>query len=112
LYRLEFTGPALADVKALPKNTRNSLKKALAQQLARYPESCSGELEEPLAGFRSFHWRRHRVVFKLFADRELIAIVGVGERSPQSVANIYRRLEELAARGKLAEAVLAVLRQR
>jgi len=87
LFRLYFTGDGMADVKALPKNTRNSLKKLLIQRLASDP-----------------------LVFKVYEELGAIAIVGVGERQPQSASNIHRRLERLAAQGKLAESVLATLR--
>ncbi len=110
MYVIKFTDGGLADVKALPKNVRNSLQTVLLQKLAPDPVRHSTELREPLQGFRSLHWRKYRVVFKIFEELKIIAMAGIGERSPQSRLNIYRRLEELAAKGKLAESVLSTLR--
>ena len=110
MYRLYFTGDGMADVKALPENTRNSLKKPLIQRLASDPHRHSTGLKSPLEAFRSLHWKKYRIVFKVYAELGAIAIVGVGERQPQSASNIHRRLERLAAQGKLAESVLATLR--
>ena len=109
MYSLKFTDSGHADVRALSKDRRNSLKKALSD-LARSPVSRSTELHGPLSGFRSFHWRRYRIVFRIFEAQKVVAVVGIGERDPQSASNIYRRLEALAASGELAESILTTLR--
>jgi mRNA-degrading endonuclease RelE of RelBE toxin-antitoxin system len=110
LYQLYFTEDGMADVKALPKNSRNSLKRLLIQKLASEPQRHSTELRSPLGAFRSLHWKKYRIVFKVYEELKAVAVVGVGEREPRSASNIYRRLERLAAQGKLAESVLATLR--
>jgi len=110
VFVIKFTEDALADVKALPKNVRNSLKREFQRVLARDPYGCSLELREPLEGWWSFHWKKYRIVFKVYDDSRIIAVGGVGERAPRSRSDIYRRLEVLAAEGKLAAKVLAVLR--
>ena len=110
MYTLKLTEHGLADVKALPKNVRNSLKKALQQKIAVDPEFHSIALRQPLNDLRSFHWGRYRVIFKVVEELSTVVIAGVGERSPQSRSNIYRRLEALAAKGRLAEGILATLR--
>ena len=111
MYELKFTAAAVADVKALPRKLKAPLKRALRQKLARDPAGCACELTEPLSGFRSFHWRDYRVVFRIFEEQKMLAVVGIGERAPQSRSNLYRRLEALAEQGKLAADVLAVLRK-
>lgn len=110
MFSIKFTDDALADVKILPKNVRNSLKRVLLKRVAVDPYGSSLELSEPLQGWRSFHWGKYRVVFKIFDEVATIAIAGVGERLPQSRSDVYRRLEGLAAQGRLAESVLRILR--
>ncbi len=110
MYVLKFTQDGLADVKALPKNVKNALKKELQQKVAIDPYGCSIELEEPLKGWRSFHWRNYRIVFKVYDDAKAVAIAGVGVRLPRSKSDIYRKLETLASEGKLAENILRLLR--
>ncbi len=110
MYVLRFTEDGLADIKGLPKSVKNSLKKALVKELAADPYGCSVELVEPLKGWRSFHGGKYRVVFKVYEDSRAIAIAGVGRRLPQSRSDIYRRLETLAAEGKLAENILRLFR--
>ena len=109
-YEIRFTDDGLRDVKALPKNAKNSLQKALREKVATDPEACSEELREPLAGLRSFHFGKYRVVFKFYADSHAIAILGIGQHSRGGKEDIYKRLEVLASQGKLAEHILHTLR--
>jgi len=102
VFALCFTEDAVRDVEALHKAVRNSLRKAIAQTLASDPARHSIQLKPPLEQFRSFHWRQYRVVFKLYPNRRMVAVVGLGERAAQSASNVYRRLEALARQGRLA----------
>jgi mRNA-degrading endonuclease RelE of RelBE toxin-antitoxin system len=110
MYQIQFTDDGLRDVKALPKNVRNSLSKELRNKLAKDPEGCSAKLREPLAGWRSFHSGKYRVIFKLYKDLKLIAVAGIGAHSSQATQDIYRKLELLAKKGRLAADILATLR--
>ena len=111
MYAAKFTNDALADIKGLPKNIKNSLKKQFREKLCQAPEQHSTELSGPLSGWRSFTWRKYRVVFKIYDDIKAIGVVGVGKRLPSSKSDIYRKLEALAAEGKLAERILQSLRR-
>ena len=111
MYVLKFTGDAVADIKSvIPKHLRGPLKKELLDKVAPDPLGCSHELQGLLQGYRSFTWQQYRVVYRVFDDLLAIAVVGVGLRSPQSVENIYRKLEVLARTGELAQGVLFSLR--
>ena len=110
MYRIGFTAEAHSDIKALPKNVRNSLKKKI-QKLAADPIGPSLELREPLQGWRSYHWRNYRILFMVLEGLETIAISAVGKRLPGAQADIYRQLERLAREGKLAERLLEILRE-
>jgi mRNA-degrading endonuclease RelE of RelBE toxin-antitoxin system len=109
-YKIQFTADGLKDARSLPKGSRNSLAKELKNKLAKDPLSCSEELREPLAGWRSFHYGKYRVIFKLYPKMRLIAVAGIGQHSSQATQDIYRKLELLAKRGRLAEDILAALR--
>lgn len=108
-YRIQFTSDGLKDAKALPKNARNSLAKEFRNKLATDPAGCSEQLREPLAGWRSFHSGKYRVIFKLYKDFKIVAVAGIGKHSPQASQDIYRKLELLAKSGRLAEGILATL---
>jgi mRNA-degrading endonuclease RelE of RelBE toxin-antitoxin system len=111
VYALKFTSSAVADIKTvIAKSLKGPLRKALLEKVEVDPLGCSHELQRELAGYRSFTWQKHRIVYKVFDDLKAIAVVGVGLRSPQSAENIYRKLETLARTGELAQGVLFSLR--
>jgi mRNA-degrading endonuclease RelE of RelBE toxin-antitoxin system len=109
-YGIQFTADGLQDAKALPKNGKNSLVRELRNKLAKDPAGCSEQLREPLTGWRSSHSGKYRVIFKLYEDLRIIAVAGIGKHSVQPAHDIYRRLELVAKRGRLAESILATLR--
>lgn len=109
-YKIQFTADGLKDAKHLPKGVRNALAKELRNKLAKSPLICSQELRKPLAGWRSFHCGKYRVIFKLYEEMKLIAVAGIGEHSSQPTQDIYRKLELLAKRGRLADDILVALR--
>ena len=110
MYIAQFTPEAVEDIRKLPKNVRNALKKAFEETLLKDPVGCSAELTEPLAGFRSFHFRNYRVIYRVYEDLSAIAIVGIGEKSSNPHSDVYKKLENLATTGKLADTVLKTLR--
>ena len=110
MYVAKFTPQAVADIRRLPKNTRTSLKKEFEKTILKDPSGCSEGLTEPLADFRSFHFREYRIVYRIYEDRNAIAVVGVGKKTPDPSSDVYKRLENLASSGKLADAVLRTLR--
>ena len=109
MYDVRFTAEAHADIKALPKNVKNSLQKEI-RKLAADPIGPSLELREPLQGWRSHLWRNYRIVFMVLEDLETIVIAAVGKRLPGAQTDVYRQLERLAREGKLAEQLLKAFR--
>jgi mRNA-degrading endonuclease RelE of RelBE toxin-antitoxin system len=111
VYRSLFTTDALRDVKNLPKNVRNSLKKEFKKKIHVDPIGCSEPLTGQLEEFRSFHHGDYRVVYRVFAELGAVSVVGIGRKDADHQAEIYKELEALAQKGKLAEAVLRSLRR-
>jgi addiction module RelE/StbE family toxin len=110
VFEAKFTADAKQDVRALPKNIRNSLREKLETVVCVNPETCAEELSGPLAGFRSYHCKDYRIIYKVFPETEQIAIVGIGKKDADHHAEIYKQLENLAAAGKLATEVLSNIR--
>jgi len=109
LFRSYFTAGALPDIKALPKNVRNSFKKEFQKKIHIDPIACSEPLTGPLEDFRSFHHREYRVVYRVFDALRAVSVVGIGKKDEAHQSEIYKKLEALAEKGKLAEAVLRAL---
>ena len=110
MYRSQFTDDAKADIRALPKNIRNSLKKEFERIVHVDPRGCSEKLGGELGDFRSFHYEEYRIVFRVFEDIKAISVVGVGKKDADHHAEIYRQLETLARNGQLAATVLETYR--
>jgi mRNA-degrading endonuclease RelE of RelBE toxin-antitoxin system len=110
LYASQFTPNAFEDVKRLPKNARNSLKKQFLSKIHRDPIGCSEPLTGLLSEFRSFHFLDYRVVYRVFEDLKAIAVVGIGKKDAAHQAEIYRKLENLAKTGRLAGSLLDTIR--
>ena len=83
----------------------------LKNRVAPDPYGCSQALREPPAGWRSFHFGKYRVIYKVFQDLQTIAIAGMGKHNPDAALDIYRRLEAVARTGKLAGTILKVLKR-
>jgi mRNA-degrading endonuclease RelE of RelBE toxin-antitoxin system len=110
LYTSKFTDEALADVRKLPKNVRNALRGEFKDKIHVDPVGCSEPLEGLLSEYRSFHFGKYRVIYRIFEDIKAVSVVGVGKKDQDHYAEIYRQLEALAADGKLAQAVLETYR--
>jgi mRNA-degrading endonuclease RelE of RelBE toxin-antitoxin system len=110
LYVSKFTSDALENIRALPKNVRNALKREFEHKIHRDPIACSEPLSGLLADFRSLHFREYRVVYRVFEDLKLVAVVGVGKKDKAHHAELYKKLERLAESGKLADEFLRAMR--
>jgi mRNA-degrading endonuclease RelE of RelBE toxin-antitoxin system len=97
---------ALEDIKRLPKNVRNALKKQFENKIHIDPIGCSEPLTGVLAAYRSFHYGSYRVVYRVFEDVKTISVVGLGKKDKDHRTDLYRKLEVLAEKGRLAEAIL------
>jgi addiction module RelE/StbE family toxin len=109
-YAIKFTDGGLKDIKSLRKGERNALKRELRDKLASDPNAHSHPLQGPLEGFRSFHFGKLRIVYRVFEDPAAIAVVGVARHSPDARQDIYRRLENFVETARHVEKALAALR--
>jgi mRNA-degrading endonuclease RelE of RelBE toxin-antitoxin system len=110
LYFSRFTRDAIENIRALPENARNRLKREFQKKILQSPIACSEPLVGPLVAFRSFHFLNYRVIYRVYEDLEMIAVGGVGKKNKGHFAEIYNRLERLARSGKLADEFLRAIR--
>ena len=108
-YTLNFTEEGRADVVALPKATRNWLRKEL-RAVEADPYKCSSRLREPLEQYRSFHCGKYRVLYMVFDDLQAVSIVAVGKHDSRPAADVYKKLENLVKQGKQAEKLMIAVR--
>ncbi|MFZ0635803.1 MAG: type II toxin-antitoxin system RelE/ParE family toxin [Candidatus Acidiferrales bacterium] len=110
MYCSKFIDEALEDIKKLPKNVRNALKKEFEKKVHVNPVECSEPLFGMLESYRSFHYRDYRVVYRVFEDIRAVSVIGVGKKDKTHRTDLYNRLEDLAKKGRLAEAILETYR--
>ena len=110
MYTSKFTDEALENLRGLPKNVRNALKKEFEKKIHINPVGCSEPLTGVLERYRSFHYRDYRVVYRVFEEAKTVAVVGIGRKDKSHQTNLYKRLERLVKAGRLAEAVLETYR--
>lgn len=110
MYLARFTSAAIQNLKDLPKNLRRTIKSELDQKVIKDPVGCSEELFRALTGFRSFHSGQYRIVYRVFDDLKIVAIVGIGTKTGDPETDIYKRLEKLSNAGELTDRFLKGLR--
>jgi len=110
VYCSKFIDEALEDIKKLPKNIRNALKKEFEKKVHVNPVECSEPLFGILEAYRSFHYGDYRIVYRVFEDIRAVSVVGVGKKDKAHQTDLYQRLEDLAKKGRLAEAILETYR--
>ncbi len=110
MYCSKFTDEALANLRELPKNVKNALKKEFKKKIHVNPIDCSEPLTGILERFRTFHYGDYRVVYTVFEDIRTVSVVGIGKKDKDHRTNLYKRLESLAKAGGLAEAILETYR--
>jgi len=86
---------------ACRKPTANGVKDSVAIQEA--PGAIVGH-------YRSFHYGDYRVDYRVFEDTRAVSVVGLGKKNKDHRTDLYKRLEDLAKRGRLADAVLETYR--
>jgi mRNA-degrading endonuclease RelE of RelBE toxin-antitoxin system len=101
LARGNFTGLALV----------NALKKEFEKKIHVDPSGCSEELSGILGHYRSSHYGDYRVVYRVFEEIRIVSVVGLGKKNKDHQTDLYKRLEDLANRGRLADAVLETYRK-
>jgi mRNA-degrading endonuclease RelE of RelBE toxin-antitoxin system len=100
----------LEDIRKLPKNVRNAFRKEFERKVHVNPIDCSEPLFGLLENDRSFHYGDYRIVYRVFEEIKTISVVGAGKKDKDHRTDLYQRLEDLAKKGRLAEAILETYR--
>jgi mRNA interferase RelE/StbE len=110
IFELRFTPDAAADIKALDGSVRKQLRKVLEKKLAVDAEGYGLPLRGSLAGYWKHQFGNHRIVYRIYPQRQAVVICSVGSRKQGDAEDIYRQLESVAKTGRLAEQLAAVLK--
>lgn len=121
-FELRFTTDAAADIQALDGSVRKQLRKVLEKKPLGFTRDANGALAVgpegyglPLRGVLANYWKHefgnHRIVYRIYLERRVVAVCAVGVRKQGDAEDIYRKLAAVAETGRLAEQIAAVLRK-
>jgi mRNA-degrading endonuclease RelE of RelBE toxin-antitoxin system len=108
-FELAYTLDAAAEIKKLDGSVRKQLKKVLEKKLAVDPKSYGSPLRGSLTNFWKHEFGSHRVIYRIYSERRIVAICAVGPRKQGDMADIYNQLEAIAETGRLAAQIASVL---
>ena len=108
-YSIAFTGDAFGDVRTLDGSIRNKLKKVLTKKLAMDPQGYGLPLRSPLNLYWKHEFAAHRVIYRIYEERQLVVVCAIGPRKQGDVADVYNQFQALAQTGKVAQQIADVL---
>lgn len=108
-HTVAFTSDAKRDVASLDGSIRKRLRKVLEDKVAVDPSGYGTPLRGDLAGYWKHEFAAHRVVYRIYSDRQLVVICAMGKRQGEHVSDIYEQLLPMVKAGRVLEQVLLVL---
>lgn len=108
-YSIAFTGDASGDVKALDGSIKNKLKRVLTKKLATDPQGYGLPLRSPLSLYWKHEFAAHRVIYRIYQEKQLVVVCAVGPRKQGDAADVYRQFLALSQTGKVAQQIAEVL---
>jgi len=109
MYAVAFTDDAFEDVKALDGNIKSKLKKDLTKKPAGAPQRYGLPLRSPLHLYWKHEFSAHRVIYRIYEEKQLVVICAVGPRKQGDAADVYEQFQALAQTGKVAQQIAEVL---
>jgi mRNA interferase RelE/StbE len=109
MYSIAFTGDAFGDVKALDGSIKDKLKKVLTKKLATNPHEYGLPLRSPLQLYWKHEFAAHRVIYRIYDEKQLVVVCAVGPRKQGDTADVYKQFQALAQTGKVAQQIAEVL---
>ena len=108
-YSITFTGDAFGDVKALDGSIKNKLKKVLTKKLAMDPQCYELPLRSPLDLYWKHEFAAHRVIYRIYEEKQLVVVSAVGIRKQGDATDVYKQFQALAQTCKVARQIAEVL---
>ncbi len=108
-YTVALTSDAKEDVASLDGSIKKRLRKVLEDKLAMDPSGYGTPLRAVLAGYWKHESAAHRVIYRLYADRQLVVICAIGKRQAGHISDVYEQLLPMVKAGRVLEQVLRVL---
>ena len=99
-FELRYTADAATDIKNLDGSIRKQLRKVLEKKLAIDPEGYGLPLRGALTNYWKHEFGNHRIVYRIYPQRRVVAVCAVGVRKQGDAEDIYRKLAAVAETGE------------
>ena len=110
-FELGYTEDAASDIKRLDGSVKKHLRKVLEKKLAVDPESYGLPLRGALAGYWKHEFATHRIIYRVYKHRRIVAVCAVGPHKQGDAEDVYNQLNAVAETGRLAGQVASVLKK-
>jgi len=97
------------DVRALDGSVRKRLRKSIEKKLQTHPADYGKPLSGKLAGYWSFAFAAHRIIYRIYEDLKLVVICAVGPRHAEHSSDVYLVFESLVRAGTTARQIMETL---
>lgn len=108
-YTVALTSDAKEDIASLDGSIKKRLRKVLEDKRAIDPSGYGTPLRGVLTGYWKHEFGAHRVIYRIYSDRQLVVICAVGKRQAGHISDVYEQLLPMVKAGRVLEQVLRVL---
>ena len=108
-FEIKFTLVGLKDVEGLDGSIKRKLRNTLNKKLASNPNGYGTPLRVPLVNYYKHEFATHRIIYRVYAARNIVVICAVGPRKIGDVQDVYEKFGKLAQSGRVASQIQAVL---
>jgi mRNA-degrading endonuclease RelE of RelBE toxin-antitoxin system len=110
-FELGYTKDAAIESRKLDGSVKKQLRKVLEKKLAVDPEGFGLPLRGPPAGYWKHEFATHRIIYRIYKDRHIVAVCAIGSRKQGDAEDIYNQLNAVAETGRLADQIASVLKK-
>ena len=110
IFEIKFTLNGLKDVQRLDGSIKRKLNSTLIKKLASDPLGYGTPLRAPLVNYYKHEFATHRIIYRVYVDRNLVVICAVGPRKSGDVQDVYEQFSKLVQSGRVAAQIQAVLK--
>lgn len=108
-FEIKFSLDGLKDVQGLDGSIKRKLKNTLDKKLASNPFGYGTPLRAPLVNYYKHEFATHRIIYRVYAARNIVVICVVGPRKSGHVQDVYAQFDKLAQSGRVAAQIQAAL---
>ena len=94
VFEIKFTLDGLEDVQGLDGSIKRKLKNTVDKKLATDPFGYGTPFRAPLVNYYKHQSATHRIIYRVYLDRNLAVICAVGSRKSSDVTDVYAQFNK------------------